>query len=247
MSERAAPPVRTALVTGATSGIGRAIVEHLLAGSWNVVAVGRSVEQASYHAADNLPAARLRREPLDLADLDALPDRLTALAKTHADVDALVLCAARGDLGGLEEFSYARIREVIDLNLTSQIFLTRAFLPSMKRRGQGDVILLGSEAAHRGGRRGTIYCASKFALRGFAEALREECARGGVRVTSVHPAMVRTPFFDDLPIEPEAGEDAALEAAEVAEMVVAALEMRPGAVVDEIRLSPLKRAIRFKK
>ena len=136
---------------------------------------------------------------------------------------------------------------MIDLNLTSQIFLTRAFLPSMKRRERGDVVLLGSEAAHRAGRRGTIYCASKFALRGFAEALREECAKSGVRVTSVHPSMVRTPFFDELPIEPGEGDDEALEAAEVAEAVVAALEMRAGAVVDEIRMSPLKKSVRFKK
>ena len=65
----------------------------------------------------------------------------------------------------------------------------------MKKIGKGDVIFIGSEAALNGSRKGTIYCASKFALRGFAQALRDECSKSSIRVTIINPGMVKTGFF----------------------------------------------------
>jgi 3-hydroxy acid dehydrogenase/malonic semialdehyde reductase len=93
----------------------------------------------------------------------------------------LVCCAGRGDFGSLEEFSYQRIRELVELNFLSPVYLVRAFLPSLKKRGRGDLIFLGSESALSGGKRGAVYAASKAALGGFARALREECGKSGVR------------------------------------------------------------------
>ncbi|MCZ6795808.1 MAG: SDR family NAD(P)-dependent oxidoreductase, partial [Planctomycetota bacterium] len=97
-----------------------------------------------------------------------------------------------------------------------------------------------------GKRQGAVYCASKFALRGFAQALREECAASGVRVTIVNPGMVRTGFFDDLDFAP--GEEPAnyVLPEDVAEVVAAVLSMRRETVVDEINLSPLKKVVRFR-
>lgn len=228
---------RTVLVTGATSGIGRAVAVRLLADGHRVVGVGRDFAKA------DLGGDRFVAEPLDLADLDRLPAALDALARRHPEVDALVLAAGRGDFGGLEELSYGRIRSLIELDLTATVFVVKAFLPALKRRGRGDVVVIGSEAALAGRREGTVYCAAKAGLRAFAQALREESARSGVRVSAIQPGMVATPFFDKLDFEPGPAPENRLDAVEVAAAVAFVLERGGAAVVDELVLTPLKRVV----
>ena len=232
---------RSLLVTGATSGIGRAISDAALARGHRVVGVGRD------WAKSGAPHPELVREKLDLADLDALPDALNSLGRRHPDIDALVCCAGAGRFGHLEEISYSQIRELMDLDFTAQAFCARAFVPAFKRAGAGDLVFIGSEAALRGSRQGSVYCAAKFALRGFAQALRAECAAAGVRVALVNPGMARTPFFADLGFAPGPAPEHALDPATVAAAVLHALEAPPGACIDEINLSPLKHAIEFTK
>ena len=158
----------------------------------------------------------------------------------------LICCAGRGRFGSLEEFAYREIHELVDLNLTSQMYIVRAFMPVIKTNGGGDVVLMGSEAALSGGRYGAVYSATKFAVRGFAQALRHECAAANVRITIVNPGMVRTKFFDSLKFEPGADPDNYIEPEDVASAVCGALSARGGTVVDEINLSPLKRVVRRK-
>ncbi len=234
------PDVRTALITGASSGIGRCITERLLAANWRVIGIGRHFDHV---AAD--PAC-FQAVVLDLSELDRLPQQLTQLAHEHAAVDTVILSAGRGRFGSLEEFSYAEIRALIDLNFTSQAYVARAFLPLMKRRRRGDLLVIGSEAALKGSRKGAVYCASKFALRGLAQALREECAKSGVRVTLINPGMVATPFFDRLDFAPGEEPEQHLLAEDVAATVLSVLESRPECVFDEINLSPRHHVIRFK-
>lgn len=230
---------RVVLVTGASSGIGKAIVERLLSSNHRVVAVARDFSGSA------LEADALAKHELDLADLEALPARLTELARLHSDVDALVCNAGQGRFGSLEEFSYNQIKALVDLDLTSQLFVVRAFLPLLKRRPSADVVLMGSEAALAGGRRGVVYTAAKSGLRGFARALREEGARSGLRVSLVNPGAVRTEFYRDAPFGPGPAKENALEAGEVADTVCSILESRPGIVFDEVNLSPLKKVLDF--
>ncbi len=227
---------RKALVTGSSSGIGRAIASRLLAEGFAVVGVSRR--------AGDLGGDRFSHEAVDLAEIETLPEVLKRLARRHTDCEVIVLCAGQGMFGSLEEFSYVQIRHLMDLNFASQAFLVKAFLPEMKRRRQGQVIFVGSEAAHVGTARGTIYCASKFALRGFAQALRQEASGSGIRISFISPGMTRTPFYDELSFEPGADAENALEANDVAEAVALVVRSRAESVFDEIRLSPLKRVVR---
>ncbi len=227
------------LVTGATSGIGRATCERLLAEGNEVFGVGRNLEK---FPCDD---ARYHPSSLDLADLDKLPCRLKELIEIVGTPEGLVCNAGAGRFGELEQFSYAQISELIDLNFTSQAFLVRAFLPLMKRAGRGRVLFVGSEAALRGAQKGAVYCASKFALRGFAQSLRAECARSGIAVSIVNPGMVRSDFYRDLAFAPGQDADHHLEPEDVAEVIVGILNARPEAVAEEVNITPLKRAIDF--
>ena len=231
---------RTLIVTGASRGIGAAVSQRLLEKGAAVIGIARNFQDS---AIDN---ARFRPVPLDLAQVSALPDVLSRLAKTYADITGLVCCAGRGRFGSLEEFAYREIRELVDLNLISQMYVVRAFMPVIKTNGGGDVVLMGSEAALSGGRYGAVYSATKFAVRGFAQALRHECAAANVRITIVNPGMVRTEFFDSLKFEPGSNPDNYIEPEDVASAVCGALLVRRGTVVDEINLSPQKRVVRRK-
>lgn len=231
---------RSVLVTGASSGIGKAVVSRLLAEEHRVIGLSRRVSDATFSH------ERFQADAIDLTDLDRLPGRVSALLERCPEIDAAVFCAGRGRFGSLEEFSLDQIRELMDLNFTSQAFIARSLIPRFKRKHGGDMIFVGSEAALAGSRKGAIYCASKFALRGFTQALREECGKSGIRVTLINPGMVRSPFFEELDFEPADSPRNAIESGDVAELVCSIFELRAETVIDEINLSPLSKVIRFK-
>jgi len=231
---------RKLVVTGCSAGIGLAICQQLLEAGHQVVGVAREPDRGGIDHPAFLPVA------MDLADLDPLPSQLTQLAKEHPDTSAVIANAGRGQFGGLEEFSYAQIDRLLDLNLRSQVYLTRALLPTLRVQPSSDLIFIGSESALAGGRYGAVYSASKAALRGFAQALRGECSRAGVRVSLINPGMVRTTFFETLDFEPGADASHAITAETVAETVQMVLNAAPTTVFDEINLSPLKKVIQKK-
>jgi 3-hydroxy acid dehydrogenase/malonic semialdehyde reductase len=232
---------RTVLVTGASSGIGRAIARNLLDQGHHVIGLSRDRTRFSR------PMANFSPVQLDLSQLPELPQKLRELTQAFPNIDAVVFSAGRGQFGSVEEFSYAQIEALMALNFTSQAFLTRALLPSLKRKARGDLIFIGSEAALKGSRKGAVYCASKFAVRGFAQALREECGRSHVRVCLINPGMVKTEFFEQLAFEP--GDEASnyLLPEDVAETVAYVLNARSEIVIDEINLNPLNKVVKFKK
>ncbi len=232
---------RRILVTGASRGIGRAIAEHLLSRGARVVGIGRDFSTWTGRP-DGLETL-----VIDLALIDELPERLKAVATRFPDIDGIVCCAGMGRFGSLEEFSYQQIREMIDVNLVQHLYVTRTFLPLLKRKRHGDLILMGSEAALAGGPKGAVYSAAKFALRGFAQSLRRECANSHVRVCLINPGMVATEFYADLDFRPGAEEENFIRPQEVADAAALVLGARPGMVFDEINLSPLKKVIDFGK
>lgn len=231
---------KIALVTGASSGIGHAIAQQLLGNGYHVVGMARDFSKASHSSSQFVPLE------IDFSDLDSLPAFLQTFTKKYPRIDALVCCAGQGQFGGLEEFSFAQIAQLMNINFTSQAFVVRALVPLMKKHKSGNIVFMGSEAALQGGPKGAIYSASKSALRGMAQALRAECAKNGVRVSVINPGMVKTPFFDQLSFEPGAEEENFLLPETVAEMVALILDSPPHAVFDEVNLSPLKKVVAFK-
>lgn len=232
--------VQTFVVTGASSGIGREVCRTLLEGGYGVIGIARDPDRAA------IENPHFERWNIDLSKLDTLPAHLNAIACKYPDVRGVIGCAAQGRFGSLEEFAYHQIRQLIDLNLTSQLFVARAFLPAMKRQRGGNLIFIGSETGLVGGRWGAVYSATKFALRGLVQSLRQECARSGVRICIINPGMVRTDFYADLWFGPGEREENYILPQDIAEAVRFVISLRPGTVVDEINLSPQKKVIRKK-
>ena len=228
---------KTILLTGASSGIGRATASRLLEQGYRVIGLARDFSKFSCED-KNFSAI-----PVDLSALDTLPSFLEQLLEEHGPIDGVICNAGRGRFASLEEFSYTQIRELLELNLTSQIYLARALLPGMKQRKSGTLIFMGSETALHGAKRGTVYSAAKFGLRGLVQSLRQECSASGVRVSIINPGMVKTEFFDRLDFHPGDEPDNHILPEDVAEAIVLVLGARAGTVFDEITLSPQKKVI----
>jgi len=231
---------RKVILTGASSGIGAAIRRRLLKDGHQVIGVCRQPEVGE--ASDDYFATTC-----DLSELDNLHETFQSILTHHGDIDALILNAGAPLFGYLEQLSHTQIRDAISLNLTSHLLVAHEVVPWFKQRGRGNVIVMGSESALRGGRQGSIYCAAKFGLRGFALSLREECAASGVGVTLIHPGMTRTPMFDTLDFAPGSSPDNAIDPDDIAAAVMMILKARPGTVFDEVELSPMKKVIDFGK
>ena len=232
---------RTILVTGASSGIGRACAVTLLNQGHDVIGLSRNCQQFVY------AHPRFTSVECDLSDLTTLADNIKRISKQYPAIDSIIFSAGKGQFSSLEEFSYSQIQELMNLNFISQSFLAKGFLPDLKRKPLADLIFIGSEAALTGSRKGSIYCASKFAIRGFSQALRDECAKSSVRVSLINPGMVKTDFFQSLNFEPGEYHSQHLVAEDIAEAVSYIINARKGIIIDEINLNPANNVIQFKK
>ncbi len=175
------------LVTGGSSGIGRAVALELGRRGAQVVALGRDRERLDEVAA----AARGESLLADLADTEGVP----ALAPAAGAVDVLVNCAGLGLAGPFAEADAFAVERLVAVNLLAPILLTRALLPGMLERGRGHIVCVASIAGHVGVKGEAVYAASKGGLIAFAESLQQELAGTRVGVTLVSPGVIDTPFF----------------------------------------------------
>ncbi len=226
--------MRNIIVTGASSGIGLAATQHLLNQGHRVVGIARR----------GIPIQHPSLTPVSI-DLAApsTSKHLLATAKKHPDIDAIISIAGGGQFGCLENFSPTQIEQSIAQNLTSHLLLARTFISGLKKRSHSNIIFMGSEAALTGSQQGSLYCAAKFGLRGFAQSLRQECASRNVHVGIINPGMVRSHFFDQQTFTPGDDDTNALHIDDVVDAIMLMLNAGTRAVIDEINLSPLKHVV----
>jgi short-subunit dehydrogenase len=171
------------LLTGASGGIGGAIARRLAAGGARLVLSGRRGEVLDALAAE-LGARALAADLAEHAEVEAL------LAGA-GELDVLVACAALPASGRLVTREQLQIDRALEVNLRAPIALARALAPGMVARGRGQLVLIGSLQSRAATAGASVYCATKFGLRGFALALRAELASSGVGVSIVEPGFVR--------------------------------------------------------
>ncbi len=180
------------LITGATGGIGRATSRQIAALGAELVVTGRSGD-ALQQVARETGAGAL---PADLTDPRQLEGLVREVLERSGGIDVLVNNAGVGWAGRLADMPATDIDELVALNLTAPIRLTRALVPSMLARGQGQIVNVASISGHVGVRNEAVYAATKAGLLGFSESLRYELAGSGVRVSTVSPGVVATKFFE---------------------------------------------------
>jgi short-subunit dehydrogenase len=171
------------LLTGASGGIGAAIARRLAAGGARLVLSGRRNDVLDALAGE-VGGRAVRADLAERADVE----RLIARA---GEVDVLVACAALPGSGRLLTLDQVTIDRAIEVNLRAPVALARALAPGMVSRRRGQVVFIGSLSGKAASSGASIYCATKFGLRGFALALRAELAPSGVGVSIVEPGFVR--------------------------------------------------------
>jgi short-subunit dehydrogenase len=177
---------KTALLTGATGGLGRAIAKSLAERGAQVIVSSRRGEELG-ELAGALPGDGHRAIVADLA-LEGAGERLLAEA---GEVDALVANAALPATGRLESFSEEEVTRALNVNLEAPIRMTHALLPAMLDRGEGHFVYLSSVSGKVPSPRASMYNATKFGLRGFALGVRQDLRGSGVGVSVVLPGFVR--------------------------------------------------------
>ena len=177
---------RTALVTGASRGIGAAVAHALDAAGVNLALASRS--------GSDLGIAGSVAAPTDVRDLAALESLAVAAAERFGGIDILVINAGVGGYGAFLDLPREDLEEMIDVNVKGAIYSARAALPYLVRSDAADLVTVASEAGRRGLPMEAVYCSSKFAQVGLTRALDHELREKGVRCTNVAPGGVATDF-----------------------------------------------------
>ena len=228
------------LVTGSSSGIGKAITAKLLDLGAKVVGISRD------HKKSIIQHDNYITYTLDISDIHNLEKNIKLILKDHPKINGLVSNAGNGEFGPLENFSVDQIDNFISMNLTSHLVITKSLLPHFKKIKKGDIIFIGSEAGLSGAKNGSLYCSSKFGLRGFAQSLSKDVASNNIRVCIINAGMVRTNFFENLNFLPGDDIENAISIDDISNSVTNILTLNRNTVVDEINLSPAKKVVKFK-
>ncbi len=186
------PPV--CLITGASSGIGEAAAELFARRGYRVALAARRVDRLEA-LAERIGPAQALVVPTDVSDSQAVEAMVQQVLETWGRVDVLVNNVGFGRLRRLENLDPLRdIEAQVRINLLGAMWAARAVLPHMYQRGSGSIVNVSSVAGWVALPGYSVYAATKYALRGFTEALRREAAPRGVRVSAVYPGPVATEF-----------------------------------------------------
>lgn len=182
------------LITGASQGMGLALVKFLLRQDHYVIATTRN--KVKFERA-NITAKNLKVIQLDINNADDIKASVTEIIDSYGRIDVLVNNAGFGFVGGIEEASVEEIQQVIDVNVMATIKMTQAVLPHMRAVKSGHIMNLSSIAGLLASPGLGVYNLSKFAVEGFSEALYQEVKELGIKVTIVEPGLFRTGFYGD--------------------------------------------------
>ncbi|WP_129658460.1 SDR family oxidoreductase [Rothia uropygialis] len=250
-SPRQTKATKIAVVSGASSGIGRETARQLAEQGWTIYAVARRLERLEELAKETgvIPHS------LDVTDREAVEELAERVIEEQGTVDALLnISGAAIGVDPVASGNPGDWKQMFDLNVIGTLNMTQAFLPALRANGQGTVMNLTSTAAEAGYEGGGGYNAAKFGERGMTQALRLEEAENNIRVVEICPGMVRTEEFS---VKRLGGSQAAadnvytgvkepLTAGDVARVVTFSVTLPHHINLDQITMRPVAQAAQYK-
>ena len=218
---------RTAVVTGSSSGIGQELCTMLAQKGAAVYGFSRRRSVVEHPSFTWIQTDVTKQEEIDRA--------FDTVLRAHQRVDLLVNNAGFGLFGSIETLDPEAWNRLIATNLTAAFLCTRRVVSGMKEAGRGTIVNVASIAGKRGFRNGSAYCASKFGLNGFSEALFEELREEGIRVCSINPGSTGTEFFEHAGIEPKK----LMNTGDVASLILTMIELPDDMLPDQVVVRPL--------
>ncbi|WP_158728712.1 MULTISPECIES: 3-ketoacyl-ACP reductase [unclassified Flavobacterium] len=216
---------KTALVTGAGKGIGKAIALALAKEGVNVILVARTQEEIDSVAA-KVRSLRVKALAItaDVADINSVNAAVEKALGEFGAIDILINNAGIASFGKFLELEPTDWERIIQVNLMGPYYVTRAVIPNMIERQTGDIINISSTAGLAGNAMTSAYSASKFALLGLTDSLMQEMRKHNIRVTALTPSTVATDMAKELKLT-DGNPDKVMQAEDMAELVIAQLKL----------------------
>ena len=228
---------KRAIVTGASSGIGKEVALRLLESGAQVSLVSRNPD----HILHELPAgSNAKGYAIDLGDISQVSAKIQAIVADMGGVDIVINNAGMAYIGELIDMPLTEWQKLFDLNLTSIFQCLQATLPTMRSQKSGTVINVASIAAKQGFPNWAAYCASKFALLGLTQAIMLEEKPHGIKIMAICPGSVDTPLWDTLgdKVPPSFNRAAMLSPATVADAIMTLVNLPADAMINDYVIMP---------
>jgi len=222
---------KTALITGGSRGIGKAIAIALAKEGVDIIITGRN-KSSLLHAQTAISehSEKVMYAVMDVSKRNEVDTVIAEIIEKSAPIDILINNAGIGAFGGFLELQPEQWEEIIQVNLLGVYYTTRAILPGMIARKTGDIINISSTAGLRGAPVTSAYSASKFGLLGLTESLMLEVRKHDIRVSALTPSTVATDMAVDLKLT-DGNPNKVLQAEDLAELVVAQLKLNRRALL----------------
>jgi NAD(P)-dependent dehydrogenase (short-subunit alcohol dehydrogenase family) len=230
---------KTAVVTGSTKGIGKAIATALVRGNVNVIVSSRESPEIELTIAElnKIGRGRVVGSVCDVRDYTQVANLFATAVKAFGGVDILVNNAGIGIFASVEEMAPEDFRAILETNVLGVYHCCHCAIPLMKQRGGGYIINISSLAGVNAHPRMVAYNASKFGLNGFSEALMQEVRHDGIKVSYVMPGSVNTHFGGDEPSEEQSWQ---LQPEDVARVVLDLLNHPDRSLPSRVEIRPSK-------
>ena len=227
---------KTALITGAGKGIGRALAIALANEGVNLGLMART-ESDLKSVVEEIAATGVKTAiaTADVSSMEAVNVAVEQIKAELGVIDILINNAGTGSFGTFMELEPARWEEIVKVNLFGVYYVTRAILPEMIERKTGDIVNVSSSAGQRGAAVTSAYSASKFGLIGLSESLMQEVRKYNIRVTTLTPSTIATDMAKDLKLT-DGNPDRVMQPEDFAELVVSQLKLNRRVFVKEAGL-----------
>jgi len=188
----------TAVITGASSGVGKSLAIQLSDAGYRVVLAARSEDKLNAIAEEiQFKGGNSLVVPTDVSQPEQI-NNLKDRALEYGDVSVVINNAGLGKFSKVEDVAIEDWDRQLDVNLRASFLVSQAFIPGMKQRLNGTLAFMNSVAGKKGYAHSAAYVASKYGMRGLADSLREELREDNIKVISIHPGAVDTPFWDGI-------------------------------------------------